>query len=408
MNRILLVLSIAFSLTAAPPPVKTGVDSERVSHITARLRGFVDQGSIAGAVALASRRGEIVYYDAVGYQDSELKKPMHKDSIFQIMSMTKPIVGIGIMMLAEEGRLSVSDTVERHLPEFRGQWLIESVLAGGKTRTLKHPARPITIRDLMTHTSGLPSGPPESAKELNQRMNLSLAEAVALFSQMPLDFEPGAKWQYSNAGIATLGRIIEVASGQPFEKFMEERIFTPLGMKDSFFFPPEDKIGRISMVYKIEDGKLKRSGADILGGDPALYRKGAKYPAPEFGLYSTASDLQSVYQMMLSGGVSREGKRLISAASVDVMTRVHTGTIEPAGHTPGWAYGLTWTVARGPAATLQLQSLGTYGHGGAFGTQGWIDPKKELVGVFLIQRSSGADPNESRAFTGMINASVLD
>jgi CubicO group peptidase (beta-lactamase class C family) len=408
MNRLFsLLLPAAFILAAAPPP-KTTIDAGRVSQITARMQAFVDKGTIAGAVGLASRRGEIVYFDAVGYQDLEAKKPMRKDSIFQIMSMTKPIVGIGVMMLAEEGRLSLADPVEKHLPEFRGQFLVDSASADGQSRLLKRPSRPITIRDLMTHTSGLPSGPPESAKDLNQRMNLTLAGAVALFSQMPLAFEPGTKWMYSNAGIATLGRILEVASGEPFEKFMEERIFKPLGMKDSFFFPPQDKVSRISMVYKLDDGRLKRSGGDILGGDPSHYRKGARYPAPEFGLYSTASDLLSVYQMMLSGGVSREGKRLLSPASVEVMTRVHTGTIEPAGHTPGWAYGLTWTVASRPASTLNLQSIGTYGHGGAFGTQGWIDPKKELIGVFLIQRSSGGDPDESRAFTAMINASVVE
>ncbi|MGH9659463.1 MAG: serine hydrolase domain-containing protein, partial [Bryobacteraceae bacterium] len=261
-------------------------------------------------------------------------------------------------------------------------------------------------RDLMTHTSGM-GQLSEGARELYQKMHLTLAEAVSLASQQPLEFEPGTKWQYSNPGIATLGRIIEVAADQPFEKFIEERIFKPLGMKDSFFFPPADKIDRIAMVYTRQDGKLKRAGADILGGDPALYRKGARFSAPEFGMYSTAADLNALYTMMRNGGTSGTA-RLLSPAAVEVMTQVHTGAIEPAGHSPGMAYGLAWTVVRDPMGVLQYQSKGTYGHGGAFGTQGWVDPVKDVVGVFLIQRSGGGDSSESNAFKTMIGASLLE
>ncbi|MGH9720464.1 MAG: serine hydrolase domain-containing protein [Bryobacteraceae bacterium] len=396
----LIVLCVATAwLAAAAPP--------EVSKITPRLQSFVDRGAISGAVALASHKGEIAYFDAVGFQDLETRKPMRKDSIFQIMSMTKPIVAVAAAILMEEGKLALSDPVEKHLPEFRGLWMIESRGAGGRTRTLKRPSRTITIRDLMTHTSGMIGGmPPEGAKELYQTMNLTLAQAVFLFSQQPLDFEPGTKWQYSNPGIATLGRIVEVVADQPFEKFLEDRIFRPLAMKDSFFFPPPDKIDRIAMVYRLENGKLKRAGSDILGGDPALYRKGAKYPAPEFGLYSTAADLRAIYEMMLNGG-TYNGKRILSKAAVELMTQLHTGAIEPAGHSPGMGYGLAWTVVRDEIGTLQLQSKGTFGHGGAFGTQGWIDPKKSVVGVFLIQRSGG-DPAESKSFMNMVGAALSE
>jgi CubicO group peptidase (beta-lactamase class C family) len=331
---------------------------------------------------------------------------MKTGSIFQIMSMTKPVAAVAIMMLEEEGKLSVSDAVEKHLPEFRGLWLNDGK-TGDKERRQVRPSRAITLRDLLTHTSGMISNPPEGIKELYTRMDLTLAQAVAIYSQQPLDFEPGTRWQYSNPGIATLGRIVEVVSGLPFEKFLEERIFQPLGMKDSFLFPPSDRIDRIAMVYKLVDGKLQRSGGDILGGDPARYRKGAKYSAPEFGMYSTASDLAALYQMMLNGG-TYNGKRLLSRASVEVMTAPHTGNIEPAGHSPGMAYGLAWTVVRDAMGTLQLQSEGTFGHGGAFGTQGWIDPKKDLVGVFLIQRSGGGTSEESNAFKAMSAAAIAE
>src|SRR5262245_25892596 len=208
---------------------------------------------------------------------------MKTDSIFQIMSMTKPVVAVAIMMLMEEGKLAVSDPVEKHLPEFRGLWM-NSTKPTGQERHLVRPPRAITLRDLMTHTSGMIAALPEGIKELYTKMHLTLGEAVSIYSQQPLDFEPGTRWHYSNPGIATIGRIIEVVSGQPFEKFLAERIFQPLGMKDSFLFAPPDKVDRIAMVYKLVDGKLQRSGGDILGGDPSRYRKGAKYSAPEFGM----------------------------------------------------------------------------------------------------------------------------
>ncbi len=407
MKKLFLAALLAGSAAFAADTTKAGMDAQRLAKIPERMKAFVDKGAIAGAVMLIERHGVVASLDAVGYQDLEGKKPMRTDSIFQIMSMTKPVTATGVMILMEEGRLALSDPVEKHLPEFRSQWMIESQSADGKSRTLKRPSRAITIRDLLTHTSGMSGAPPEGAKEIYQRMDMPLKDAVAIFSQQPLDFEPGAKWQYSNAGIATLGRIIEVVSDQSYEKFIEERIFRPLGMKDSFFFASPERLERIAMVYKIENGKLKRSGADILGGDPAQYRRGARYPAPEFGLYSTAHDLSLFYQMMLNGG-TYNGKRIISKASVDVATQLHTGPIEPAGHSPGMGYGLAWTVVRDAPGTLQSQSIGTFGHGGAFGTQGWIDPKKDMVGVFLIQRSGGGDNSESKVFMSMAASAIAD
>ena len=184
---------------------------------------------------------------------------MQADTIFQIMSMTKPVTAVGIMILMEEGKLALGDAVEKHLPDFRGMWMIDAQ-DGDKTRALKRPSRPITIRDLLTHTSGLYGPHPPSLADRYEHK--TLAEVVAMGSQHPLDFEPGTKWQYSNIGIAALGRIIEVVGDQPYEKFLESRIFQPLGMKDSFFFPPPDRHARIASVYALEDGKLKKSTSD--------------------------------------------------------------------------------------------------------------------------------------------------
>ncbi|HVX65297.1 MAG TPA: serine hydrolase domain-containing protein [Bryobacteraceae bacterium] len=407
MLRKLPVFLLFAALAAGAPPDarKAGMDPQHLARIPERMRAFVDQNTIAGAVTLVARHGAIAELDAVGWQDIEAKKPMRTDTIFQIMSMTKPVTAAAIMMLAEEGRLGLLDPVERHLPEFHGQWLIEKQ-EGSERRVLKRPERPIIIRDLLTHTSGMRSDPPEGADRLLSRFDLTLAQAVTIYSQQPLEFEPGTRWMYSNTGIATLGRIIEVASGKPYEQFLSERIFKPLGMTDSFFFPPGEKIGRIAMLYDLQDGKLKRAGAGALGGDPALYRKGAKYPCPECGLYSTANDLAAFYQMMLNGG-TYNGQRLLSRAGVEVMTALHTGDL-PAGHSPGMGYGLAWAVVRQPLGAASFRSIGAYGHGGAFGTEGWVDPKRDMVEILLIQRSEGGSDAERNALWNVAASAIVE
>ena len=294
---------------------KAGMDAERLARIPLRMQSFVDKGAIPGVVTLVARHGVVASLEAVGYQDLESKKPMKTDSIFQIMSMTKPVTALGIMILMEEGRLALSDRVEKHLPEFRGMWMIESRI-GDKQRVLKKPSRPITIRDLMTHTSGMPGTPPEGISDLNFELNRTLAEGAAIYSQQPLEFEPGTRWLYSDTGFASLGRIIEIVSGQSYERFLEERIFKPLGMKDSFIFPATENQDRIAMVYKLENLKLKRAGSNIYGGDPWKFRKGAIYPLPEAGIHSTAPDLFLLYQMMLNGG-THNSKQILSRASVE-------------------------------------------------------------------------------------------
>ena len=408
--KIFLVLSAACVFAATPAPVndagKAGLDAERLARIPVRMKHFVDRGDVAGVVTLTARHGVIAQFDAVGAQDVERKVPMSTNTIFQIMSMTKPVTGVAIMMLMEEGKLALNDPVERHLPEFRGQMVVEKREADGSV-ALRKPARPITIRDLMTHTSGLFDALPASIQEHNQTMNMTLADAMKVFSQQPLEFEPGSKWMYSSPGIGVLGRIVEVASGQSYEEFLTEHLFRPLGMKDSFFFPPEEKTRRIAMVYHAVDGKLVRAGNEILGGDPARYRKGARYPAPEWGLYSTASDLFAFYQMMLNNG-TLNGRRYLSHPAVELMTQLETGNLPRAGWIGGGGYGLTWEVIQDWPGTLLLHSPGTYGHGGAFGTQGWIDPKRDLIRILLVQNSDGLARDASNAFMAMAASAIVE
>jgi CubicO group peptidase (beta-lactamase class C family) len=379
------------------------MDTERLARIAPRMKDFADRKLVAGTVTLLARNGRIAHFEAVGTQDAGTGKPMSKDSIFQIMSMTKPMVTTAITMLAEEGKLAISDPVEKHLPEYRGQAMVAS-RAADNTVTLKRPSRPITIRDLCTHTSGLPSQPPDGIFELPQKMDVPLGEAVLVYSQLALEFEPGTRWLYSNNGIATLGRIIEVASGQPFESFMKQRLWEPLGMADTFLFPPENKRERISANHATRDGKLVYADPKTtLGGEARQYRAGAKYPAPEWGAYSTASDLFAFYEMTRNGGL-HQGRRVVSQASLEVATKVHTGEIAVG---IGNGTGLGWDITRENAGTLNFLRVGTYGHGGAFGTHGWIDRESGVVGVFLVQGGAGA-ADAKGAFMRMANAAIIE
>lgn len=405
MRLVLASILTPLLLAGATPvvvkdPGKTGLDPDLLAKIPARMKAFVDRGTIAGSVTLVARHGAVAALDAVGYTDIETKHAIRSDAIFQIHSMTKPVVVIAAMMLLEGGKLALSDPIERYLPEFRGLWMIES-RDGDKWRSLRRPSRPITIRDLMTHTSGMMLNPPPAIGELHGALHKTLAEAVAIYSQQPIEFVPGSKWQYSNAGIAALARVIEVVSETPFEKYLEARIFKPLGMEDTFIYPPASKFNRMPTAYILKDGKPVKYTTDPLGEGAMKFRQGAKYPLPEGGLYSTASDFYLLCQAMLNGG-TLNGTRLLSRASVDLMTQVHTGDLTTSGS--GIGYGLGWAVVRDTAGVLPLISVGTYGHGGRYGTYCFIDPKLDMIGIFMIHREGGSE--ERIAFTEMAVAAA--
>jgi CubicO group peptidase (beta-lactamase class C family) len=383
---------------------KDGVDAARINRIPARMQTFVNLGRAAGIVTLVAHKNSVVNHSAVGFQDIEAKTPMKTDTIFQIASMTKPITAVGIMILVEDGLLALSDPVQKFLPGFaqiKLQVRAAEVEQGSDLNEVRKPSRPITIRDLLTHTSGMGGGYPEGFQDLFNKRDRTLAEAVDAFPKRSLEFEPGTKWGYSNMGIAVLGRIVEIVSLKPYEEFIAERIFQPLDMKDSHFFVPETKHNRIASIYRLEGLKLEKAGLD-------LYRVGAKYPAPEGGLYTTAPDLLNFYQMMLNGGVFN-GQRLLSKISVDLMTSVQTGDLK-AGFSPGIGFGLGWAVVRNVEGMFRLSSIGTYGHGGLYHTYGFVDPQKELIGIILMQRlsSDGDQADEFNAFIAMASAAVTN
>jgi CubicO group peptidase (beta-lactamase class C family) len=396
---VLVALACGLGLFAAEvvkEPAKTGLDPARLAKIPVRLKDFVDKGQAAGMVTLVARHGHVAALDAVRYTDFESKQPLRTDAIFQIHSMTKPMVCLGILMLVEEGKLALTDPVEKHLPEFRGLMVNE---AG----TLVKPQRLVTVRDLMTHTSGMMQNPPAGIGELHGALHKTLAEVVLVESQQPLLFQPGSKWSYSNNGIAALGRILEVYSGMPFEKFLETRLFKPLGMNDSYIFPPAEKHHRMPTAYLLKDGRTIKYTSDPLGEGAMKFRVGAKYSLPEGGVYSTASDLFNMYQMMLNGGVWN-GTRIISKASLEVMASNQTGDLRTS--QPGSGWGLGVYVVTSPTEATAMLSKGTYGHGGRYGTFFAIDPKKDMISIFMIHREDGSE--ERQAFLQMAYAAAVD
>ena len=393
---VCLVLGCALAALAAGPfvpdqtdPEAAGMNAARLARIPARMNEFVAAGKTAGVVTLVARHGHVASLDAVGYQDLESKTPMRIDTIFRLASVTKPVTCAGVMILVDEGSLSLIDPVEKYLPEFKDLKLNPCGTLAGYNCALVAPSRPVNILDLMTHTSGLPG---TAGREAPPN---TLAERVSAVSHATLLFEPGTAWNYSNIGIAALGRIIEVVTGQPYDRFLAERIFQPLEMKDTFFFVPPDKASRVASVYTYETAGLKR-----------VSMPQPRFPAPEGGLLSTASDMARFHQMLLDKG-TLNGRRILSAAAVEAMTTSQTGSMR-AGFAPGVGHGFGFEVVRETLGTFRYNSIGSFVKGGAYRTYGWVDPAKDFVGIIFMQRTNGGGDvaDEINSFMAMAAAAI--
>jgi len=367
------------ALVALVSVAADALGKEPGSPVRKQMQAFVDRKVISGAVTIVATKDKLLQLETVGYADLAKREAMHDDHLFWIASMTKPLAGVCVLMLQEEGKLSVEDAVEKHLPEFKGQWMVRE---RSKGRLVLEPSpRPITIRDLLTHTSGL-------ANIYAPRNESTLAELTMASSMTPLNFKPGTRWQYSNTGINTLGRIVEVASGERFEDFLQKRLLDPCGMKDTTFWLNEAQAKRLAVSYRPgEDGNLEK----VVTGGPAIRYMGGglsnrkRTPYPAGGLFSTAGDMIRFYQMMLHGGVA-DGKRLLKKKTVKELTRTHTGDIIT-GFVTGMSWGLGFQVVKEPQGVTAMLSPGTFGHGGAYATQSWADPKTGLIYVMMIQRA---------------------
>jgi CubicO group peptidase (beta-lactamase class C family) len=353
-------------------------DPPAFAAINERLRYFVESHEIAGATTLLASRDRIMHLDAIGKADIGQDKPMRPDTIFWIASMTKPVTATAVLMLQDEGKLSIDDPVEKFLPEFKN-----ITIAGGK------PAR-LTIRHLLTHTSGMGETTPAQASVIT-----NLAGLIPLHVLKPLAFEPGMKWVYCQSGINTAARIVEVVSGQPFELFLGQRLFIPLGMKDTTFYLTKAQLPRLAASYRrTKQGSLEATTNFILYGKSPTSRD--RFPAANGGLFSTARDYCRFCQVFLNQG-ALDGRIYLKPESVRLMTQIHTGALKT-GFTEGNGWGLGMCVVRDPQGVTAMLSPGTFGHGGAYGTQAWIDPEKKRIYILLVQRADfgNSDASEVR------------
>jgi CubicO group peptidase (beta-lactamase class C family) len=376
------------------------------------MQTFVDKQVIAGAVTLVADKDSTLALDSVGYRSLLTKQPMRSDDLFWIASMTKPMTGAALMMLVDEGKVNLADPVEKYLPEFKGQMVAE------KDGRLHPPAHPITVREIMSHTSGL-----VAAGDPVFRNTFVLKDWVAKCGAKPLVREPGTKYEYNNSGINTAGRIIEVVSGMPYADFMQRRLFEPLGMKDTTFWPTEAQAVRLARTARRGDDKKSLEEIHLdKTVTPALIERlghGVKVPAPLIadmgigqiffyanhftepagGLYSTAPDLGAFCQMLLNGGM-HHGKRLLSEDAVHAMSSVQTGKIPV---TPQEAYGVGWSVKTREDEGL---SVGSFGHRGARRTAMWIDVNNKLAMIVLIERFDMTGEEQKQLYGSFMKAAV--
>jgi CubicO group peptidase (beta-lactamase class C family) len=351
-----IACAVAAAQTAAPA---------KSSKVAAALQPFVDDHALAGAVTLVANKDKVLALDAVGYADIAAGKPMRTDCLFWIASQSKPITAVALMMLVDEGKVSIDDPVEKYLPEFKGQWMRAEQSAD--QTVLTKPAHPITVKNVLTHTSGLPF------KTLIEEPTLDLyplGTRVRSYAMVALDFQPDTRFQYSNAGINTAGRIIEVVSGMPYEQFLDLRLFQPLGMKDTTFWPKGEQIERLAKAYK-PSGKTGLEETPI-GQLKYPLDDPERQPMPAGGLFSTAQDLSIFYRMVAQGG-TYQGKHILSPESLKQMTMKQTGDLPQSN-------GLGFTTGGG-----------RIGHGGAYGTNSSYDPEHNLITIFLVQHAGWTD-----------------
>ena len=380
----------AFRKTLAEQRAKADPDKAEkstppaVAAISDRLHKDIAAKEIAGAVTLVATPDRVIHLDATGKASINPDQMMRTDAIFWIASMSKPILATLLLMLQDEGLLSVDDPVEKYLPEFK-----RLKTADGK------PAR-VTIRHLLTHTSGMGEISADQARACK-----TLASVIPLYVAKPVRFTPGSKWAYCQSGINTGGRIAEVVTGEPLEKLLQRRLFDPMGMKDTTFYLTERQLPRLAKSYRRTDkGDLEVTAIGFLNGRSPTNRD--RFPAPNGGLFSTASDYVRFCQMLLRGG-ELDGKRYLKPETVKLMTTIQTGGLKT-GFTDGNGWGLGWCVVREPQGTTAMLSPGTFGHGGAYGTQAWIDPGTKRVYILMVQRANFPNSDASEVRRGFQEA----
>jgi len=379
--RILTVLLACPALFAASvPPAASAQD---FSTIAPKMQSFVDQGQVAGVVTLVATKDKILHLAAVGKSDLQTGRAMRTDDLFWIASMSKPMTAVAVALLVDDGKLSFDDPVGKYIPDFNDLWVTAQTDANQRSQV--RPTRPVTLRDLLTHTSGLGeyrvTGP-----------SWTLAEMTRALAREPLRFQPGAKWAYSTAGLDTAGRVVEIVSGLPYNQFLQKRLFDPLGMKNTSFWIEQKNVARYADTYRL-DQTNKLVHAPI----PYLYdtvpTDHQRPPLGGAGLFSTAEDVAKFYQMALNGGVVN-GKQILKTETLNEMLHKQTGDLKAR---PGMPWGLGFCIVEDPTQLEANNALtpGSFGHGGAFGTSSWADPKRGVIYVMMLELAGQRNPDNS-------------
>ena len=400
---------------AGVKPESVGLSSERLERIATAVQRSIDDKRIAGAVTLVSRRGKIAWLKAQGMMDREAGKAMQTDAIFRICSMSKPLTSLAVMMLYEEGRFQLEDPVSKFIPEFKNPKVLVKP-ASGEPYTI--PAtKEITILNLLTHTSGLTYNWNADLGTMYKQAgvahgmlpyNGNIQDSVRRLAALPLLFNPGERFEYS-LGVDVLGYLVEVVSGKTFDEFLRTRIFEPLGMKDTYFFVPDDKVNRLAAAYTYyADKGLNRFPDTPIVEGPFSYSADYPYRGPKklyaggAGLCSTAADYARFCQMMLDGGTVGS-TRLLSRKSVELMTHDHLGKIGP-----DQAFGLGFGIDGIKSPLSELGSPGEYNWGGFFYTAFVIDPKEQMITVFMAQLHPTGDLNIANLFHTLAYQAITD
>ncbi len=432
VSIVIQTIAWADNLPSAKPK-DVGLSQSRLDRITKAMNNDVESGELRGALAMVARNGKVAYLETAGMADTENDVPMSDDTIFRIYSMSKPITSVAVMMLFEEGRFFLKDPVSKYLPELENLSVIveEEIeedapvfnipdeapnnrpatspsLAGLKTVPAK---REMTVQDLLRHTAGLTYGffGNSQVDKLYTQSGIlttdkNIAETVEKLSKLPLKHQPGEVWEYSVA-VDVLGRFVEVVADQPFDEFLQERIFEPLGMDDTGFYVPDDKLHRFAQLYS-----PAREGKGVVPAAPFLSRRFVNNPTLHSGgggLVSTAADYFRFCQMLLNGG-ELDGARILSRKTIELMTADHTRDIPIAMRARGYGFGLGFAVAEDIGRAGIPTSPGEYNWGGAAGTKFWIDPEEQFIGIYMVQILPHTGLNFGNKFKILAYQSIAD
>jgi len=391
-----------------------GMSSKRLERINAFVKDYVDTNQIAGAVTLVARKGKIVHFESQGWRDKEANQPMEKDAIFSLASMTKPIVSTALMMLWEDGRFMLDDRISKWLPSYANKQVIDP-LTGRRV-----PARPVTVRHILSHTSGLsltpsagpnpltdgpatdgePLQPAQAAAAAPARPK-TLLEAIERAAGSPLAFQPGERWQYGSS-TDFVAILVEKMSGMTIDEFVRTRIFQPLGMRDTFYNVPREKVNKVAAIYRPD-----KEGKITLLRKPEYHEPTTYFPGVA-GLNGTAADYFRFSQMLLNGG-EYNGQRLLGRMTVNMMITNQIGEGKPVYiRGDGYGFGLGFAVLTNPAKAPDALSIGTFTWGGANGTLFWIDPQEDLIGIMMIQINPYAHFNIRPLFSVAVSQAITD